>query len=83
MWGRLFKYTSDICKLHKIEIGKSMHPRPRQLDDSLVYESSGSRGIQECTSQLKTKLFFTVIDAFLVELRRGFDDKNIVITKGI
>ena len=88
MWGRLFKYISDICKLHEIEIGESMHPRqkrrpPRQLDDSLVYESSGSRGIPECSSQLKTELFFPVIDAFSVELRRRFDDKNIDIMKGI
>ena len=88
MRGKLFKYISDICKLHEIEIGESMHSRrkrqpPMQLNDSLVYESSCSRGLPECSGQLKTELFFPVINAFLVELRRRFDDKNIDIMKGI
>uniref|UniRef100_A0A1X7UUF2 HAT C-terminal dimerisation domain-containing protein n=1 Tax=Amphimedon queenslandica TaxID=400682 RepID=A0A1X7UUF2_AMPQE len=56
---------------------------PRQLDDSIVYESSGSRSVPDCSSQLKVELFFPVVDAFLVELRKRFDDKNISIMKGI
>ncbi|XP_011408214.1 PREDICTED: zinc finger MYM-type protein 1-like [Amphimedon queenslandica] len=88
MWEKLFKYVSDICERHDIEIGKSLYPQrkrrpPRQLDDSIVYESSGSRSVPDCSSQLKVELFFPVVDAFLVELRKRFDDKNISIMKGI
>uniref|UniRef100_A0A1X7V9E5 Uncharacterized protein n=1 Tax=Amphimedon queenslandica TaxID=400682 RepID=A0A1X7V9E5_AMPQE len=44
---------------------------------------SASRSVPDCTSQLKVKLFFPVVDAFFVELRKRFDDKNISIMKGI
>ena len=88
MWEKLFKYISDICKRHEIEIEKSLYQQrkrrpPRQLDDSVVYESSGSRGVLDCSSQLTIEFFFPVVDAFLAELRKRFDDKNIGIMTGI
>ena len=65
MWEKLLKYISDICKRHEIEIKKSLYPQrkrrpPRQLDDSIVYESSGSRGVLDCSSQLKIEFIFPV-----------------------
>lgn len=87
MWEKLFKYITDVCELHHVN-NESRPPRrkrrpPKHLDNSIVYESSGSRDDTDNSIQLKIELFFPVIDAFLAELSRRFDNKNINIMKGI
>ena len=86
-WEKIFKYATDISKLHDIDSTISPHSRrrriPRHLDNSHVYESVCYRNDLCSSQQLKQELYFPVIDAFLAELSRRFDKKNIEIMKAI
>lgn len=46
-------------------------------------ESIGSRESLSCSEQYKRELYFPVLDAFLSELNRQFDNKNVEVMRGI
>ena len=53
------------------------------MADSVCLESTGFRAEQSTSDELKTVLFFPVLDKFLVELEACFDNKNLIIMNGI
>ena len=87
MWSKLYSYAVSIAEKHNIDINVAdghRRKRPqRQLDDCVIYESVGSREEVTTSQEFKQKLYFPVLDAFLAEIERRFDDKNIDIMKAI
>lgn len=86
-WMKVYKYSTDIASQHSIspqppEPRRKRRP-PAHLTDSISLESAGFRAEQSTSDELKTSLYFPVIDKLLVELETRFDDKNIVIMNGI
>ena len=87
MWSKLYSYAVSIAEKHNIDINVAdghRRKRPqRQLDDCVIYESVGSREEVTTSQEFKQKLYFPVLDVFLAEIERRFDDKNIDIMKAI
>ena len=77
------KYSTDIASLHSISLQQTepgrMRRLPSHLADSVPFESSGFRDEQSTSEELKTTLFFPVLDKFLIELETRCDDKNMII----
>lgn len=86
-WEKLFRYTKSIAELHNIEIQHLSETRqrrlPRRFQDCVVLETTGSRDALSCSNSYKTKLYFPIIDTFLSEISRRFDEKNINIMHAI
>ena len=53
------------------------------MADSVVLESIGSRDNLTTSEELKTQLYFPVLDKFLYQLELRFDSKNVVVMNGI
>ena len=51
--------------------------------DGLVLETVGSRQLIPCSDDYKKSIYFPVLDAFLSELSRRFDEKNVDIMRAI
>ena len=86
-WRKIYKYSTDIASLHSIPLQQTEPRRKRRLPshlaDSVPFESFGFRDEQSTSEELKTTLFFPVLDKFLIELENRFDDKNMIIMNGI
>ena len=87
MWNKVYKYAHSICELHGIEIVSPTPPRqrrpPKHFDDSVLLESTGSREHLSSSEEYKRAIFFPVLDAFLAELNRRFNEKNVDIMRAI
>ena len=86
-WSKVYKYATDIAQLHSIDIQQTTTKRKRRasthLADSVVLESIGSRDNLTTSEELKTQLYFPVLDKFLYQLELRFDSKNVVVMNGI
>ena len=86
-WSKVYKYATDIAQLHSIDIQQTTTKRkrraPTHLADSVVLESIGSRDNLTTSEELKTQLYFPVLDKFLYQLELRFDSKNVVVMNGI
>ena len=86
-WEKLFQYTKSIAELHNFEIQPLSEARqrrlPRRFRDCVILETTGSRDVLSCSNNYKTKLYFPIIDTFLSEISRRFDEKNINIMHAI
>ena len=58
---------------------------PNRLDDSVVFETVGQRqtGNLSVKEEFKTQFYYPVLDRFLCELKRRFEDQNIDVLRGI
>lgn len=59
--------------------------RPRRLQDTIVDTSLGHREAPpiNCSEHFKVTLYYAVLDAFLSELKKRFDSKNLQIMKSV
>ena len=83
-WDRIYTYTSEIAKLHEIdlhtfEIERPQRKRPAHLNDSVLLESVGNREPLSTSQDLKNHFYFPVLDKFIAEMKR-FDN---VVMKGV
>ena len=86
-WDHLFTYVENVANLHTIdEVG----PRPRRkrllpnrLQDAVVLEYTGSMEVWTTNQQFKVALYYPILDAFLTELKRRFNDRNVNIMRAI
>ncbi len=81
-------YVKSVAELHDIELVERVeHPRrkktPKRFDNSLVYETVGSRDFVSTSDRFKITIYFPVLDTFLNEMSRRFDHKNIELMKAI
>ena len=89
MWSKIYTYVEGIANMHSIE--KSPHNHlsvrhrkpPQHLQSSIVLESTGSREPITCCEEYRSKFFFPILDTFISELGKRFDDKNISIMRAI
>ena len=88
-WERTYQYIKDVAALNNIEPSslESSHKRkrkhPRRLEDSVVFESTGSRDDVNCSQSLKFEIFFPIIDHILSELDRRFSNDNLMLMKSL
>ena len=86
-WIKVYKYATDIAQLHSIDIQQTTTKRkrrePTHLTDSVLVEPMGFRDNLSTSEELKTQLYFPVLDKFLTQLELHFDSKNVVVMNGI
>ena len=86
-WGNMYEYAQSIADLYSIEVSLPTRTRrrtlPKRLEDGVVLETTGSRQHSSCSHDYKTTLYFPVLDAFLAEISRRFDKKNVNIMRAI
>ena len=78
----------SVSQHHTIEAEvqkKRQSRQPRRLDDTIVDTSLGHREAPpiNCSEHFKVTLYFAVLDAFLSELKKRFDSKNLQIMKSV
>ena len=87
MWNKLYNYAKRIAELHEIDIDAPTSTRrrrpPKRFEQTIILESIGSRESLSCSEQYKRALYFPVLDTFLSELKRRFDNKNVEVMCGI
>ena len=78
-WEKLFQYTRSIAELHNIEVHSLSETRqrrlPKRFEDCIILEATGSRDNLSCSNSYKTKFYFPVIDTFVSEISRRFNEK--------
>ena len=87
----VYDYAVDIAKVHNITVTVDLpagrlgrkRKRPDRFDDSLVLETVGSRDHLSTSEEYKCHFYFPILDKFLADLCNRFDQKNIVIMKGV
>ena len=86
-WERHYKYVTDVAALHEISIAL---PRPqcnrqisRRLQDGIVLETMGTRDALTTSQQFKVRLYYPILDAIIVEMKKRFDDKNLRLMKAV
>ena len=83
-WKKVFEYAVSVSQHRTIEVEvpkKRQSRQPRRLDDTIVDTSLGHREapLINCSEHFKVTLYFAVLDAFLSELKKRFDSKNLQI----
>ena len=84
-WKKTFHYSQSIAELHGIEV-LPVQRRQRKLpkhSDGPVLETIDSRPHASCSDDYKKTIYFPVLDAFLSEMSRRFDEKNIGIMRAL
>ena len=90
-WDRVYDYAIRVAELHDIPIDVRLprtRRRPAGLNDSVIYETVGHRNTPSETSSspkelYRVQLYYPVLDKFLHELKRRFENQNIGVLKGI
>ena len=86
-WDKIYAHSQKIAELHSIEISLPAKTRHRKLpkcyEDVVILETTGSRQSLSCSDNYKTSIYFPVLDSFLSEMSRRFDDKNIDIMRAV
>ncbi len=85
-WNKIYDYATQIAHLHSIDIQSTplrKRRRPAHLADSVILESVGSRENESTSECLKIQFYLPVLDKFIIELNHRFDNKNLLIMKGI
>ena len=87
MWGKVYAYVMRIANLHAIEYQAVTSRRdqrpPTRFEDGIIFETTGSRQVLSSSEDLKINFYFPVLDAFLSEFSRRFDDKNAALMRAI
>ena len=80
----VYEYAKSVAELHGIEVAVPTSARKRRLPKHCVLlQSTGCRESVSSSEEYKRELYFPVVDAFLSELRRRFDNKNMDVMCGI
>ena len=87
-WEKIiYAHSQKIAELHSIEISlpaKTRHRKlPKRYEDVVILETTGSRQSLSCSDDYKTSMYFPILDSFLSEMSRRFDDKNIDIMRAV
>ncbi len=85
-WRKVFDYAvsvSEHCAIEIKALQRRQNRQPRRLEDTFVLASSGHRETPttNCSEHFKVTLYYAVLDAFLLELTRRFDYKNLQIMR--
>lgn len=89
-WNQVYKYVTDIAKLHSIPKGVNddLRPsrkrrRPAHLEDIVITEFVGSRELTTTKDHFKTNLYLPVVDQFIMEMNECFNHSSNLVLKGI
>ena len=87
-WKMVYDQAMRVANLHDIPVELAFsrsrkRKRPALLNDSVICETTGSRETPSATEELKTKLYYPVLDQFLYELNHRFQSQNTSILKGV
>ena len=88
-WNKAYDHATQVAKMHNIPLEATPRKRrivtPNRLDDSVVFETVGQRqtGNLSVKEKFKTQFYYPVLDRFLCELKRRFEDQNIDVLRGI
>ena len=86
-WDKVYRYAKDVAELHSIEVEVVCQSRrrkhPARLSECIILESTGHRDPLSASDSYKTSLYFPVLDVFLAELSRRFDQKNLDLMHAI
>ena len=87
-WKKVFEYAVSVSQHHAIEIQvqrKRQSMQPRRLEGTTVSTSLGHREAPavNCSEHFEVTLYYAVLDAFLSELKKRFDSKNLHIMKAV
>ena len=87
MWNKVYEYAKSVAELHGIEVAVPTSARkrrlPKRFEECVLLQSMGCRESVSSSEEYKRELYFPVVDAFLSELRRRFDNKNMDVMRGI
>ena len=87
MWNKVYEYAKSVAELHGIQVAVPTSARkrrlPKRFEECVLLQSTGCRESVPSSEEYKRELYFPVVDAFLSELRRRFDDKNMDVMCGI
>ena len=87
MWEKIYSYAQSVSELHNIEVSlpsTTWRTRlPKWYDTGVVLETTGMKQPMSCSHDYKVSIYYPVLNAFLAEISRRFDDKNIDIMRGI
>ena len=87
-WKKVFEYAVSVSQHRAIEVQvqqKRQSRQPRRLEDTIVATSLGHREAPavNCSEHFKVTLYYAVLDAFLSELKKRFNSKNLRIMKAV
>ncbi len=85
-WEKIYLYSQSIAGLHCIELFPPVQTRQRRLPrhwDGLVLETTGARHHLSTSDDYNRAIYYPVLDAFLSEMSRRFDEKNVNIMQAI
>jgi hypothetical protein len=86
-WARVYDNATKIANVHNITVTIEVTTRkrriPAHLNESVVYENIGLRETPSVSEDYKVRFYFPVLDKFLYELKRRFNNHNIPIIIGI
>lgn len=88
-WNTIYDYAVDIAKLHNITVDppaagrRRKRKRPSRLEDSVLLDTVGARDPASTSEEYKCHFYFPILDKFLAELSNRFDEKNVIIMKGV
>ena len=80
-WEKVLTYSHSVADVHGVSPCKSStrpsrNPRPpRRFESDIITGTTGCR-VESTLDGYKIDLYFSVLDAFLSELKRRFSDKN-------
>ena len=84
---KIYSYDQSVSQLHNIEVSLPSTTRRRRhskrCDTGVILESTGMKEPMSCSHDYKVIIYYPVPDAFIAEISRRFDDKNIDIMRGI
>ena len=77
-----------MARLHGIDVTKSClssrkRKLPSRLSDTVVLESTSLHEELTTSEQFKVGLCYHILDAFLMELNRRFNEKNVELIRAI
>ena len=75
---------SPFLRVHESsDVRPRKRRRPAHIADSVLTESVGSQEPLTTSEHFKTKLFFPVIDRFIVKMNERFDDSSNWVLKAL
>ena len=84
----MYDYAVDVAKVHDIMLElptqrRRKRKRPSQLEESVILETVGSHDNVSTSEELRCHFYLPVLDKFISELSRRFDDNNLLIMNGV
>ena len=86
-WKKLCDYSMSVAKSKNIGIEISPQRRQRhllvRLRDGIVMESTGHREVPTEVANLKTSVYYPVLDLLISDMKKRFNEKNMMLLKSI